>query len=1048
MNKINLKKVKTRQQNKNKESINSTNCHKNENVKKNKKDGELGKNLRIYSYNSRGFDEIKQKFCMEMLNITEETVPILCNQENFVLKGNNHLIRKALDNMHVVIKPASKIRFEGRPVNGMFIAFPAKFRSKVKDVSPEHTRVQAVLLESHDNVMIVNVYLPSDPKTIKYQADEELEDVLSVIENLIESHQCSNVVLVGDFNCDYARANGRVDRIKRFLLSNSLETACDSFKIDYTHEFENNNITYTSTIDHIVWNKKLKAKVIECDVIHSIHNTSDHSPIYCEINIKLNSEKDSQEESTKNKDFKIKTLNDDDWQKFHDVLDANLKNIDIPKCCECRNINCNESEHKKQLDSYVENVLKVIDKCILSTAKSKGNKQKITKVIPGWNDVVRPFNENANFWSAVWKSAGKPLNNELHKIMKRTRNIYHYAIRKCKRATEYIKKEKLLNSCISGQNNVFDEIRKMRRTGDNIPVKIDGCDKPAERFGEVYKELYNSAGDSVEMNKLLNVINSKISHDDLIEVDRVTTDVISDAIKGIRSNKNDPVFTFNSDCIKQAPNSLYQHIANMIKCFLIHGHVSNILLVATILPLLKDKMGDIESSDNYRSIALSSVILKIYDWVVMILCGDKLQLDELQFSYQKNCSTTMCTWLVVETVSHFARNGNDTYSCSMDMKKAFDLVKHDKLFKKLFDRKFPLVHLRLFIYMYMMQSAKVKWKGTLSDAFSIVNGVKQGAVISAILFCVYIDDMIKMLRKRRDGCWIDKTFVGIIIYADDIILLSPSLDGLQNMIHTCFEYATKHNLIFSTNDDPKKSKTKCIAFLRKERKLRILRLGDKSLPWVSSIKHLGSTITNNLDCMMDQDMLEKRAIYCAKNNELVQEFHFAHHKTKVWINNVFNTSFYSSPLWDLTSKCFRKLENSWNVSQRVILDLPRETHRFFIEPLSNTRHITKSLKKRFISFIDKVKRSEKFVLRHVLNKVEHDCLSTTGRNIRTLLLDNGTDNLSDINLDRTPYKEVSPQDNWKIMLVDEIIMAKSRDIIVPNFNFEELNAIKDFVCRM
>ena len=290
----------------------------------------------------------------------------------------------------------------------------------------------------------------------------------------------------------------------------------------------------------------------------------------------------------------------------------------------------------------------------------------------------------------------------------------------------------------------------MRRTTDNIPDKIDGSDKPAYRFGEVYKELYNSAGDSAEMNKLLKEINSKISSDDLIEIDRVTTDVISEAVKGIRSNKNDPVFTFNSDCIKQAPNSLYQHIAYMIKCFLIHGHVSNILLVSTILPLLKDKMGDIESSDNYRSIALSSVILKIYDWVVMILCGDKLELDELQFSYQKNCSTTMCTWLVVETVNFFARNGNDTYSCSMDMKKAFDLVKHDKLFKKLLDRKFPLVHLRLFISMYMMQSAKVKWKGTLSDAFAIVNGVKQGAVISAILFCVYIDDLIKMLRKKKD----------------------------------------------------------------------------------------------------------------------------------------------------------------------------------------------------------------------------------------------------------------------------------------------------------
>ena len=77
-----------------------------------------------------------------------------------------------------------------------------------------------------------------------------------------------------------------------------------------------------------------------------------------------------------------------------------------------------------------------------------------------------------------------------------------------------------------------------------------------------------------------------------------------------------------------------------------HGHVSDILLVATIISLVKNKLGDLESSDNYRSIALSSVILKIYDWVVLILYGDKLGLDELQFSYQKNCSTTSAPgWL-------------------------------------------------------------------------------------------------------------------------------------------------------------------------------------------------------------------------------------------------------------------------------------------------------------------------------------------------------------------------------------------------------------------
>ena len=110
---------------------------------------------------------------------------------------------------------------------------------------------------------------------------------------------------------------------------------------------------------------------------------------------------------------------------------------------------------------------------------------------------------------------------------------------------------------------------------------------------------------------------------------------------------------------------------------------------------MKEKLGDIESSDNYRSIALSSVILKIYDWIVMALFGNSLGLDDLQFSYQKNCSTTMCTWLVVESVSYYNRNGSDVYSCFMDIKKAFVMVKHGTLFRKLIGRKLPSIFLRL-----------------------------------------------------------------------------------------------------------------------------------------------------------------------------------------------------------------------------------------------------------------------------------------------------------------------------------------------------------------
>ena len=143
------------------------------------------------------------------------------------------------------------------------------------------------------------------------------------------------------------------------------------------------------------------------------------------------------------------------------------------------------------------------------------------------------------------------------------------------------------------------------------------------------------------------------------------------------------IFTFNSDCIKRTPASLFQHLSLMMKCFLIHGHVSQVLLLATMVPLIRNKLGDSETSDNYRPIALSSVILKIFDWIALLLFGENLGFDDLQFNYQQNCSTTMCTWLMVESTNYFLRNGSNVYSCFMDMRKAFDTVQHSKLFQNL-----------------------------------------------------------------------------------------------------------------------------------------------------------------------------------------------------------------------------------------------------------------------------------------------------------------------------------------------------------------------------
>ena len=90
-----------------------------------------------------------------------------------------------------------------------------------------------------------------------------------------------------------------------------------------------------------------------------------------------------------------------------------------------------------------------------------------------------------------------------------------------------------------------------------------------------------------------------------------------------------------------------------------------------------------------------------------------------------------------------------------------------------------------------------------SDKFSVSNGVRQGGVLSFILFTIYIDDE---LEKSSVGCYWNQHFVGAVCYADDITLLAPSPSALRIMLNTCTQFTTTHSLLFNA------SKTRLVCF--------------------------------------------------------------------------------------------------------------------------------------------------------------------------------------------------------------------------------------------
>ena len=153
-----------------------------------------------------------------------------------------------------------------------------------------------------------------------------------------------------------------------------------------------------------------------------------------------------------------------------------------------------------------------------------------------------------------------------------------------------------------------------------------------------------------QFNFLCNEINASVNPDNLIDINRVTETIVKEALGKLKAGKSDALFEFSSDCLINGPPELVTHLTQMLKIFLVHGFVPNFLLLCTLIPLVKDSLGDMQSSSNYRAIAISSLILKLLDWVILLLEGNKLSVDQLQFGYQTNISTSMCSWAISSVI--------------------------------------------------------------------------------------------------------------------------------------------------------------------------------------------------------------------------------------------------------------------------------------------------------------------------------------------------------------------------------------------------------------
>lgn len=340
-------------------------------------------------------------------------------------------------------------------------------------------------------------------------------------------------------------------------------------------------------------------------------------------------------------------------------------------------------------------------------------------------------------------------------------------------------------------------------------------------------------------------------------------------------------------------------------------------------------------------------------------------------------STCFCCFLSSVTAAYVNKN-SECYVILLDATKAFDRVHFTKLFSLLYDRSMCPSVMKLLLHMYTQQTLSVQWKSHTSPSFSCTNGIKQGAVLSPLLFCVYADALIKELECAGVGCHIGQTFAGALSYADDLTLIAPCRSAAQCMLDTCEQFSANFDVKFNP------SKTKLMLFLPNGRMSATcppLSLFGSLLDVSKNEIHLGSMIGSNCESInVDSACNDLRQ----RTNLLMSRFSFCDFEIRVKLFRSYCCSFYGCPLFRLNS--LNNLLVTWRKCIRRVCKLPPNTHCRFIPILLSTNDLKTQLLSRFAMFMLSCIRSTNPLIR-LLTSENFICSSksSVANNLRDLL---------------------------------------------------------------
>ena len=339
------------------------------------------------------------------------------------------------------------------------------------------------------------------------------------------------------------------------------------------------------------------------------------------------------------------------------------------------------------------------------------------------------------------------------------------------------------------------------------------------------------------------VINVAILDDEILLTE------VEAAMKGMKNNKTGGIDAIPSEfykisaCNKEITRTLTRFYNKLMD----GAEIPKSWGTGVVCPLYKKK-GSIRDPNNYRGITLLPIVSKIYTKIL----ADRIQkweqinnkITAAQAGFRRGFST-IDNLFVIRTVvdKELARKRGKVYGCFVDLEKAFDKVSRNALYYKLQQSGMSTSMIQRIRAIYKQVNFCIK--ANSKEVTSLINsrlGLRQGCQLSPILFSLFMNDVeMKIHDAQTHPPQIGEASIPLLMYADDLVILSRTVVGMQRALNALSEYCDQWKLRVNTG------KTKMMVFKNgsKQSKVETWSYKDSEIEKVKSFKYLGVTLAFN-----------------------------------------------------------------------------------------------------------------------------------------------------------------------------------------------------------